>query len=60
MPSVLDSLTLSLPDIAELAHVQRPVVSMWRRRYATAVSPFPEAVATRRDQQRFRASEVTA
>ncbi|MFD6093098.1 hypothetical protein ACFWGN_13335 [Oerskovia sp. NPDC060338] len=60
VPSVLDSLTLSLPDIAELAHVQRPVVSMWRRRYATAASPFPEAVATRRDQQRFRASEVTA
>ncbi|RXR26361.1 hypothetical protein EQW78_01620 [Oerskovia turbata] len=59
-PSVLDSLTLSLPDIAELARVQRPVVSMWRRRYATAAWPFPEAVVTRRDQQRFRASEVTA
>ena len=35
------NLQLSLPDVARLAGVQRPVVSMWRRRYEAAERPFP-------------------
>ncbi|AEG43655.1 hypothetical protein [Isoptericola variabilis] len=57
-PSVLDRLRLSLPDIAELAHVQRPVVSVWRRRHASGARPFPEAVSDRNGSPRFRASDV--
>lgn len=48
---------MTLQDIADLAHVQRPVVSMWRKRSAVA-TPFP---APRRDpdgQERFDVDEV--
>jgi hypothetical protein len=58
--SVLDGLRLSLPDVAELARVQRPVVSVWRRRYARTAQPFPEPVAVRAGAPRFRASDVVA
>ena len=45
--------TLSLADIARLARVQRPVVSMWRQR-AVPGAPFP----TPRADGRFSAGEV--
>lgn len=35
-------LLLTLPDVAALARVQRPVVSMWRTRSAGTDHPFPE------------------
>lgn len=54
----LDGLTLSMPDIAELAGVQRAVVSMWRKRYATGTLPFPEPVDPDERSPRFRAAEV--
>ncbi|RZU62852.1 hypothetical protein [Zhihengliuella halotolerans] len=38
---------VTMTDIALLAHVQRPVVSMWRARSRDSSHPFP-AVATRR------------
>lgn len=34
--------TLTMQGIAELAQVRRPVVSMWRARYASSERPFPE------------------
>lgn len=34
---------VSLSDIAELARVQRPVPSNWRRRWARSATPFPDA-----------------
>jgi hypothetical protein len=60
MGSTLDHLTVTLPDVAALAHVQRPVVSMWRTRYASGAHPFPAPVATVAGSPRFRASDVAA
>lgn len=50
-------LQLSLSDIARLADVQRPVVSMWRRR-PLAGHTFPRAVARVSGEERFDAQEV--
>src|SRR5947209_6696 len=54
--------TLSLSDIAELAQVQRPVVSMWRHRpRARGVeSPFPAPVTTEGGAERFDRDEIVA
>ncbi|MCK9792319.1 hypothetical protein M1843_00985 [Isoptericola sp. 4D.3] len=57
---VLEDLTLSLPDIALTAGVQRPVVSMWRTRHAGGPHPFPSPVADDAGPPRFRASDVVA
>jgi hypothetical protein len=43
-------LLLSLPDVAELAGVRRPVVTVWRTRFASSDHPFPSPV--RRDGSR--------
>jgi hypothetical protein len=51
---------LSLPDIARLAAVQRPVVSMWRSRSAGTDDPFPDPVTTVRSSPRFDARQVVA
>ncbi|MGH4001362.1 MAG: hypothetical protein ACRDTJ_28325, partial [Pseudonocardiaceae bacterium] len=51
-------LHMSLVDIARLAKVQRPVVSMWRRRNRTSATPFPEPSITVRGEERFDAGEV--
>lgn len=56
MPNT-SSLQLSLMDIAELAQVKRPVVSMWRKR-PVAGHAFPAPVATQQGQERFDAFEV--
>lgn len=51
------NLSMTLQDIADLAHVQRPVVSMWRKRSSVTV-PFP---VPRRDpdgQERFGIDQV--
>ncbi|MCR6704622.1 MAG: hypothetical protein NVV66_07960 [Cellulomonas sp.] len=50
--------TLTLSDIASLARVQRPVVSVWRRRAARTEHPFPEPAAVVGTQQVFDADEV--
>lgn len=47
---------ITMQGIAELAHVQRPVVSMWRKRFATADRPFPEPKQS--DPPVFDAEEV--
>ena len=55
---VLAGLHVSLLDVAEIAHVQRPVVSVWRRRYAGGDDPFPSPVRQRGQQPLFSAAEV--
>ena len=52
------NLQLALPDVARLAGVQRPAVSMWRRRYAAAERPFPRPVARVDSRELFDADEV--
>jgi len=59
---LLADLRLTLADVAELAHVRRPVVSVWRRRHASGATPFPAPVAAPGGNGsaplRFRASDV--
>lgn len=52
--------TLTLQDVADLAKVRRPVVSMWRRRpLVRGVSmPFPEPVETVQGLARFDRTEI--
>ena len=52
------ALRISMPDIALLAKVKRPVVSMWRTRCADSDRPFPPALESSRGQEIFDASEV--
>lgn len=49
---------LSMGDIATLGRVKRPVVTVWRRRYADGPAPFPLPVS--RDPLRFEADEVVS
>jgi predicted DNA-binding transcriptional regulator AlpA len=56
--AVLGYLYLSLADIAELAHVQRPVVTVWRRRYASGERPFPQPCSMNGGSPRFAAEEI--
>ncbi len=54
--------TLSLQDIADLAHVQRPVVSMWRARPRVRGReiPFPQPVTSSGGLDRFDRDEIIA
>lgn len=55
--------TLTLTDVAELAKVRRPVVSMWRRRPRTRGGieiPFPRPVPAADSAERFDRDEVVA
>ncbi|NYI80626.1 hypothetical protein [Nocardioides panzhihuensis] len=54
--------TLTMQDIADLAHVSRPAVSMWRRRpnVRGRVIPFPAAVDTVAGIERFDRDEIVA
>lgn len=58
LSTALADLRLSLPDIAEVARVQRPVVSTWRRRHADGSHPFPPAASEHAGSPRFRAADV--
>ncbi|MGH3793833.1 MAG: hypothetical protein ACRDSP_02980 [Pseudonocardiaceae bacterium] len=49
---------MTLGDVARLAKVQRPVVSVWRGRSAATAAPFPEPFATVRGEERFDADAV--
>lgn len=53
------ALQITLSDIAQLAQVQRPVVSMWRSRSRKSGMPFPPAVAMHGRQELFDATAVT-
>ncbi|RNE66742.1 hypothetical protein [Cryobacterium tepidiphilum] len=52
------SLLMTMSDIASLAQVQRPVVSVWRRRAAGTPEPFPAAVVQRAGQELFDSDDV--
>lgn len=49
---------VSMQGIADLAHVRRPVVSMWRRRFREGQDAFPEPTRGDRPGLMFDASEV--
>ncbi|WP_448073849.1 hypothetical protein [Georgenia yuyongxinii] len=50
---------LTLPGVAALARVQRPVVSMWRRRSAGTDLPFPSSTVRDGEQELFDVEDVT-
>lgn len=52
------SLQISLPDIARLAQVQRPVVSTWRSRSAGSNHPFPPPILHDQGQDWFAVEEI--
>ncbi|MDJ0355463.1 hypothetical protein [Paenarthrobacter sp. PH39-S1] len=60
MPVAAAPLEMSLSDVAALARVQRPVVSMWRTRSAASAHPFPLPARTVRGRDVFDAAEVAA
>lgn len=51
---------MTMRDIAGLARVQRPVVSVWRRRSRATVRPFPAARQNRGGQELFSRDDVVA
>ncbi|MEB0286776.1 hypothetical protein QN345_00140 [Cryobacterium sp. 10I1] len=52
------ALMVSMSDIAALARVQRPVVSVWRSRSALTDTPFPAPAAVRNGRELFDAHAV--
>ncbi|MCX6499363.1 MAG: hypothetical protein NTU93_11275 [Arthrobacter sp.] len=54
------TLRLTMSDVAGLAHVQRPVVSMWRKRSAGSAQPFPSPAALEGGRELFDADQVGA
>ncbi|MHC6221184.1 helix-turn-helix transcriptional regulator [Arthrobacter sp. MMS24-S77] len=54
------ALLMNLSDVASLAQVQRPVVSMWRKRSAGSALPFPDPVALEGGREVFDADQVAA
>lgn len=53
-----EALRMTLSDVAALAQVQRPVVSMWRKRSAGSAHPFPEPTAQEGGRELFDANQV--
>lgn len=58
MAETAAQLRISLADIALLAQVQRPVVSMWRSRSKGTAYPFPDPVAKSGTQELFDAGRI--
>lgn len=58
MTTTEPALLMTMSDIASLARVQRPVVSMWRSRSAHSDSPFPSPITQQRGQELFDAQQV--
>ncbi|CAN5327222.1 hypothetical protein BH11ACT5_BH11ACT5_11810 [soil metagenome] len=55
-----ESLLISMSGIAELARVQRPVVTTWRSRAASTGAPFPAPAKRDGGQDLFQVAEVTS
>ena len=53
-----DRRRIGMSDVAVLAQVRRPVVTIWRRRYAAGDRPFPAPVDLRGRRPFFDADEV--
>lgn len=51
-------LEMSLSDVAALARVRRPVVSMWRSRAARTQRPFPSPLSRTSGRERFAAADI--
>ncbi len=51
---------MTMRDIAALAQVQRPVVTVWRRRSRGSDRPFPQPRERRHDQELFLRQEVVS
>lgn len=51
---------MTLSDVAGLARVQRPVVSMWRKRSSAGPLPFPAASEVVNGIEHFDANHITA
>lgn len=60
MDTSTGSLHMTLPDVAALAKVQRPVVSMWRKRSSGSQFPFPEASCQINGMELFDAGDIAA
>ncbi|MET3165456.1 UNVERIFIED_ORG: hypothetical protein ABIB19_003890 [Arthrobacter sp. UYEF10] len=60
METTTETLRMTLSDVASLAQVQRPVVSMWRTRSSGGPLPFPAAAAHVNGVELFDADDVTA
>lgn len=56
--SLLEGLTLGMQEIADLAGVRRPVVSMWRKRNKGGETPFPEPIDAGVTSPHFWAADV--
>lgn len=52
------TLLISLSEVAALARVKRPVVSMWRTRFSSGTMPFPRPRISSNGRDRFSAVEV--
>ncbi|WP_026552195.1 hypothetical protein [Arthrobacter sp. H20] len=50
---------MSLADVARLAQVARPVVSMWRRRYRDADLPFPAPANSSSSHPTYDSTEIS-
>lgn len=55
-----ETLRMTLSDVAALAQVQRPVVSMWRKRSAASAHPFPAPAALDGGRELFDPDQVGA
>lgn len=60
MPIPRTAQLATLGDIASLAHVRRPVVSVWRSRFARSDRPFPPAVDRSSGREVFALDDVVA
>lgn len=60
MNTATGEVRMSLTDVAALAQVQRPVVSMWRKRSVGGPLPFPAAKGLHNGVELFDADEVIA
>jgi len=58
MSTTESALLMTMSDIAALARVQRPVVSVWRTRAARTDTPFPAPVVREGGQEFFDAGQV--
>ncbi|WP_232085203.1 hypothetical protein, partial [Arthrobacter sp. SO5] len=54
------ALRMTLSDVAALAQVQRPVVSMWRKRSIGSAHPFPEPAALEGGRELFDAGHIAS
>ena len=59
MDASMTTMRMTLSDVASLAQVQRPVVSMWRKRSSAGPQPFPAPAETVNGVEIFDADEVT-